>query len=851
MENKIENKAKHMRYLAVSLILVLILCIFIFTIQAIRMREKSAETISEIGSIYMSGMGEHVAEHFGSTIGNKLSQVDEMVEDVHPDGVEELYPSLTYNAQTRGFTSLALLSGDGAFEWIYGNDADPVDPDSFTEILGSGRDYMAAGTDRLGEMVILMGVPAVYPMKDGKESIALVAGLPISYISSTLAVSLTNEEVEYSIILEDGSLIFHSKGLAAGNYFERVRKRYDSVEGKDKETFITELQAAIAAKDKYDIEFSRDGERRQLYGNSLPYTDWYLLVAMSYNLTDQSIERFGRQWIKTSLLDCALIVLALLLVFAGYFHMMRQQMYSLDEARKEAERANKAKSEFLSNMSHDIRTPMNGIVGMTSVAISNIENTHQVQNCLKKIAYSSEHLLGMINDILDMSKIENEQLTLSIEPVSLRDVMLDIVGIMQPQVREKRQRFDAYIRDVTVENVCGDNVRLNQILLNLLSNAVKFTPEEGRIQLVLQEEPSPKGDAYIRVHFRVKDNGIGMTKEFRNQIFDSFLREDHARIQKTAGAGLGMTITRYIVEAMGGTIKVESELGRGSVFHITVDMEKAMTQERKMELPDWDILVVDDDELSCENVIASLLSIGIRADWALNGQRALQTLKDRLQQRKRYFAILLDLNMPGMNGIETAREIRELCGDDSPYLLLSAYDWSEVEEEAREAGIYGFLSKPLFRSSLFYGLKSLGAMSLAEEPEEEDIEMNFTGKRALLAEDNELNWEIASELLSDLGLELEWAENGQICVDKFQQSPGHYYDVILMDLRMPVMTGYEAARAIRAMDREDAETVPIIAMSADAYRDDVQKCLDCGMNAHVPKPIDMREVTHLLEKYLL
>lgn len=846
-----ENKAKHMHYLVVGLLLVLVLCIFIFTFQTLHMREKSAETISEIGSIYMSGMGEHVAEHFGITIGNRLSQVDELVEDVHPDDVEELRPSLTYNAQTRGFTSLALFSGDGTFEWIYGNDADLADPDTFREILGSGRDYMAAGTDRLGNMVILMGVPAVYPMEDGKESIALVAGLPISYISNTLAVSLTNEEVEYSIILEDGSLIFHSSGLAAGNYFDRVRKRYDSVEGKDKETFIGELQDAIAAKDQYDIEFFRDGERRQLYGNSLPYTDWYLLVAMSYNLTDQSIEHFGWQWIKTALLDCALIVLALLLVFAGYFRMMRQQMHSLDEARKEAERANKAKSEFLSNMSHDIRTPMNGIVGMTSVAISNIEDTHQVQNCLKKIAYSSEHLLGMINDILDMSKIENGQMTLSIVPVSLRELMLDIVGIMQPQVREKHQKFDIYIRDVTVENVCGDNVRLNQILLNLLSNAVKFTPEGGRIQLVLQEEPSPKGDAYIRVHLRVKDNGIGMTREIRNQIFDSFIREDHARIQKSAGAGLGLTITRYIVEAMGGTIKVESELGRGSVFHITVDMEKAMTQEREMELPGWDILVVDDDELACENVIASLLSIGIRADWALNGQRALQTLKDRLQQGKRYFAILLDLNMPGMSGIEAAREIRGLCGDDSPYLLLSAYDWGEVEEEARKAGIHGFLAKPLFRSTLFYGLKSLAAMSPAEEPEEEDMEMKFAGKRALVAEDNELNWEIASELLSDLGLELEWAENGQICVDKFRQSPVHFYDVILMDLRMPVKTGYEAAGAIRAMDREDAETVPIIAMSADAYHDDVQKCLDCGMNAHVPKPIDMREVTHLLEKYLL
>lgn len=848
-----ENKTKNMRYLMVSLVFVLILCIFIFTFQTVHMQEKSAETITEIGNIYMSGMGEHVAEHFGTTIARRLSQAGALAESVPPDRAadpEVMRETLTRNARMRGFISLSFLSGDGTFEMIYGNDAEPTDQKSFLETLGNGQSNMAAGTDRLGDWVILMGIPAVYPMEDGGESIALVAGLPLSDISDTVALNLTNEEVDYFIISRDGNFIFRGDGLDGGNYFERIRKRYDSVQGKDKETFIKELQDAMAANEEYDIEFSRDGERRHLYCNSLPYSDWYLLVAMSYKMTDQAIDRFGRQWIRTALLDCALIVLALLLVFAGYFRMMRQQMRSLDEARKAAERANKAKSEFLSNMSHDIRTPMNGIVGMTSVAISNMEDTQQVQNCLKKISFSSGHLLGMINDIMDMSKIEDGKLILNVEQISLPDIMANIVGIMQSQVREKRQRFDAYIHDITVENVCGDHIRLNQVMLNLLGNAVKFTPEEGRIQLVLQEEPSPKGDTYIRVHLRVKDNGIGMTKEFQERMFESFIREDHKRIQKTAGAGLGMTITGYIVEAMGGKIKVESEPGRGSEFHVIVDMEKAMVQERKMELPAWDILVVEDDEMVCENVISSLQSMGIQADWALNGKSALRTVENRLQQGKRYFAILLDLDMPGMSGIETAREIRRICGDHMPLLLLAAYDWSGVEAEAKEAGIYGFLTKPLFRSTLFYGLKSLSSIS-RQEAIEEDIEMEFAGKRALLAEDNELNWEIASDLLSELGFELEWAEDGQICVDMFQQSPLHYYDAILMDLRMPVMTGYEAARVIRNMDREDADTIPIIAMSADTYHDDVQKCLECGMNAHVPKPIDIKEVTRQLERYLL
>ncbi|MCI9212159.1 MAG: response regulator [Ruminococcus sp.] len=848
-----ESKSKNTRYLIVSLIFVLILCIFVFTFQAVLMREKSAETISDIGGIYMSGMGDHVAEHFGATIGLRLAQVGDLVESVPPgnvSNVDMMRVTLAHNGRVREFSSLALVSEDGRYEMIYGNDADPTNPDAFMRSLRSGHSKIAAATDRLGDMVILMGMPAVYPMKKGGESIALVAGLPISYIGETLALSINDTSMEYYMIFKNGDFIYRGDGLDGGNYFERVRKRYDSVLGMEKEDFIKELQGAMEVNEEYDIEFTLEGERRHMYCTRLPNSEWYLLVGMSYNLMDETIDRFGNQWTVTALADCALIVLAMLLVFAGYFRLMRQQMNSLDEARKAAERASKAKSEFLSNMSHDIRTPMNGIVGMTTIAISNIEDTQQVQNCLKKIAFSSGHLLGMINDIMDMSKIENGELILNVEQLSLRDVMLNIVGIMRPQVKEKKQKLDVYVRDVTVENVCGDSVRINQILLNLLSNAVKFTPEEGRIQLVLQEEPSPRGDSYIRVHLRVKDNGVGMTQELKDRIFESFIREDHSRVEKTAGAGLGLTITKHIVEAMGGSIKVESEPGRGSAFHITVDMEKATVQEREMELPDWDLLIVDDDEIHCENDLASLRATGVKADWALNGQKALEAVKKRLEQGESYFAILLDYDMPGMNGIETAREIRTLCGDKTPFLLLAAFDWSEVEAEAKAVGIYGFLAKPLFKSTLFYGLKPLAVTMEEESPAEVELTAQFAGKRALLAEDNELNWEIASELISDLGIELDWAEDGKICADMFEQSPLHYYDVILMDLRMPVMTGYEAARAIRDMDREDADTIPIIAMSADAYRDDVQKCLDCGMNAHVPKPIDMQEVTRLLEKYL-
>ena len=543
-----------------------------------------------------------------------------------------------------------------------------------------------------------------------------------------------------------------------------------------------------------------------------------------------------------------MILAILLLVFSWYYRLMRQQIKELAQAREEAVQANIAKSEFLSNMSHDIRTPMNAIVGMTAIALTNIDNRQQVQNSLKKIALSSKHLLGLINDVLDMSKIESGKLTLSVDRVSLREVMESIVSIIQPQVKAKNQQFDIFIHDVEVENVYCDSVRLNQILLNLLSNALKFTPDGGQIHVSLYEEISPKGEDFVRVHFDVKDNGIGMSEEFQKRIFESFVREDNARVKKIQGTGLGMTITKYIVDAMGGTIKVESQLEQGSTFYVTLDLEKALVEENEMILPEWKMLVVDDDEQLCETAANSLKEIGVRADWVLDGLTAIRVVEEHHEKHDDYQIILLDWNMPDMDGIATARELRKRLGDDIPILLISAYDWNEIEAEAREAGISGFIAKPLFKSTLYHGLKSFfdGTPEDSEKNLEED---KFTNTKVLVAEDNDLNWEIANELLSELGLDLEWAENGKICVEKFEQSPVGYYAAILMDIRMPVMTGYEAADAIRASKRVDAD-IPIIAMTADAFSEDVQKCLTHGMDAHVAKPIDVSLVARLLKKYI-
>ena len=523
-------------------------------------------------------------------------------------------------------------------------------------------------------------------------------------------------------------------------------------------------------------------------------------------------------------------------------------MQELEKAKRTAENASKSKSEFLSNMSHDIRTPMNAIMGMTMIAMANIDNRKRVEDCLKKIVLSGKHLLGLINDVLDMSKIESGKMILNVELVSLREIMDSIVSIVQPQLKAKKQSFNVFIYDITSENVLCDSVRLNQILLNLLSNAIKFTPEGGSIEISLHEKSSPKGNGYVRILLRVKDNGIGMTEDFQKHIFDSFTREDNKRVQRTEGTGLGMAITKYIVDAMGGEIEVKSTQGVGTEFNVTLDFERTADCEESMLLPDFMMLVVDDDKQLCESTTSSLRSLGIRAEWTLDGENAVRMVKQHHSLHNDYHIILLDWKLPDMDGIETAREMRKQLGNDVPILLISAYDCSEIEAEAREAGISGFLSKPLFKSTLYYGLKPyIGAVE--DLPATEEAVMDFSGKRVLLAEDNELNWEIAGELLKELGLNVDWAENGQICADMFSRSPVGYYDAVLMDIRMPVKNGYEAAKMIRGTGRQDS-SVPIIAMTADAFSEDIQRCLAYGMNAHIAKPIDIKEVSRILSKYI-
>lgn len=547
----------------------------------------------------------------------------------------------------------------------------------------------------------------------------------------------------------------------------------------------------------------------------------------------------------------AYIVVMIYDLFATFEKLNRAYVREVEAARLAAEEANRAKSDFLSSMSHDIRTPMNAIMGLTTIASANIDNKEAVRDALRKITLSSRHLLGLINDILDMSKIESGKISLSMEEISLRELMENLLNIIQPQIKSRRQKFDIFIENISSENVYCDGVRLNQVILNLLSNAIKYTKEEGSISVTLRQEASPKGDKWVRTSFRVTDTGIGMTPEFLQQIFDSFTRADNYHVHATEGSGLGMSITKHIVDMMEGTIHVDSRLGEGSTFLVILDLERVTQQEQSRVLPPWNTLVVDDDKPLCLSAVETLRDMGIKADWALSGEEAVEMVDRCAHGLQPYHVVLLDWQMPGMNGIETARRIRERVGDGVPILLITAYDWSEIEQEARQAGINGFLSKPLFQSTLRCGLLHfVSEDDQIVEPEREEAN-DYTGRRILVAEDDEINWEIDEEILSEKGFLVDRAENGSECLRMFQESEPGYYDIILMDVRMPRMNGYQCASAIRALDRPDAVTTPILAMTADAFSEDIQHCLAVGMNGHIAKPLDFKALLRLIRSYIM
>ncbi len=526
-----------------------------------------------------------------------------------------------------------------------------------------------------------------------------------------------------------------------------------------------------------------------------------------------------------------------------------EQKEKLRDALYMAETANNAKTQFLSSMSHDIRTPMNAIIGMTTLASKHLDDKEYMKSCLNKMALASNHLLTLINDVLDISKVESGKMSLNPIVFSMADTVTNLVNIVRQQVGAKGLKFDVRVHNIKKEHLFADELRINQIFINILSNAVKYTPEGGYVSMDISEEFIAGVSDKVRVVYVVKDTGVGMSKEFQEHMFDSFSRANPERVGDVQGSGLGLTISKTMIDMMGGTIECESELGKGSTFTITLDLPIAEKIMDDLILPPMEVLLVDDDVIFLESAANTLIQLGISPECVNNGPKAIEKSVQRHEMGKDYPVIIVDWQMPGMNGIETIRQIRAKVGPSVSIIVISAYEWHDIEALAKEAGADGFISKPFFPSNVYDNMTRI--LGIRTDVKDDSIldtwQPNLEGMHILVAEDNDMNWEIAEEILSIYHVVTVRAEDGKKCVETLENSKDGEFDLVLMDIKMPFMDGYEATTVIRQSARDYVRNIPIVAMTADAFSEDIQKCKTVGMNAHIAKPLNISNLIAVLE----
>ncbi len=586
--------------------------------------------------------------------------------------------------------------------------------------------------------------------------------------------------------------------------------------------------------------------------------DWAIAVEVPEKEAFASVFSVRRICIVLAVLLAIIVILYYIWVSRNASHITKQAVEQavLTEKLRKAEAADRAKSTFLSNMSHDIRTPMNAIIGFTTLVQTNLDNREKAQEYLKKIISSSNHMLSLINDVLDMSRIESGKLNIEEKECSISDIFRDLRNILQTQMHSKQLNFYMDTVDVVDEDIYCDKLHVNQVLLNLLSNAIKFTPAGGSVALTIRQKPSaPKG--YGSYEIKVRDTGIGMSQDFIKHIFEPFERERNSTASGIQGTGLGMAIAKNIIESMGGTIEVQSEQGKGTEFTINIDFRLQHNPKRVetvKELQGMRALVVDDNFDTCDSVSKMLRQIGMRSEWVLHGREAVLHAKQAHELGDGYNVYIIDWFLPDLGGFEVVRQIRAIVGEDTPIIIVTAYDWTDFEEEARKAGVTAFCNKPIFLSELRDVLVSAtgDAPTAAEKDEAADTSNRLNGTRLLLVEDNELNREIAVELLNEKGFEVDSAEDGIDALEKLKSAGPGRYSIILMDVQMPRMNGYDTTKAIRAMTDPGLANIPIVAMTANAFDEDKRRALESGMNAHIAKPINvdklMEVITDILEK---
>ena len=787
---------------------------------------------------------------FQSLLATEVALLDQPEDFIHSDHMNKtmVKMSLIPAGKTKGVSSTGETFREDSLDFSAGN-------------LVEGLPISEAYVNDMGTWAYTMKSPVV---QNGRET----AMLYVEYIFDTLDEALPDKFYNSNALLyimdsKTERFVLKPKGVGdreAGSLDLQDFYRANRI-------LEPEIQEEVAQgiRAGHDLMFYHDvrGRDSLIYLWSVNHASMYLIGYVPVEAIQKEGDAVNQNILIVIIVTLTAFVICCVMYYLNYRQQNRLRMErekereihnkQLTEALQAAQIASKSKTMFLSNMSHDIRTPMNAILGFTVLLAKDAQNVEKVREYTKKINSSGRHLLSLINDVLDVSKIESGKVVLSIGEFTLNSMISSVDAIIRPMAKAKGQKFDVVVTGIRNECLIGDETRLNQVLINLLSNAVKYTQEGGTIWLRLIGL-SQRSRQYEHIRIEVEDNGYGMTPEYLEVVFDAFTRAENSTTNKVQGTGLGMAITKNIIELMGGTIDVASEVGHGTIFTAELELRipDVMSQEQFwQEYGIMKILTVDDEEQICSNIEMLMKDVGVHTDFAYSGKQAVEKVKQTLADGSCFDVILLDWNMPEMDGIETARQIRAITKQQIPILFLTAYDWDEIEEEAYAAGIDGFLAKPFFVSALKEKLQDIHAKREGKEkPPEEAVVSSLKGRYFLIAEDNEINSEILLELLHIDGADGEVAENGQLAVELFLAADAGHFDAILMDVQMPVMNGYEATRSIRSMERADAKTIPIIAMTANAFAEDMKDAKDAGMNDHIAKPIDMEIIRKTLSRYL-
>jgi len=792
--------------------------------------EDTTVTMERVTENYLEGE-QRICDVWARYINNKSMTMEEATDYIRASHVlENTSAHLIFLDTLTGLSTRPKLGTTSDYSVSYER-LNLLDGADWIDEIGNSINITRAYTNPMnGEQSLAFcnRITLYHPESDSYADAVLLRVIPISAMEQKWTFPQTElVNAELSMIDANGDYILKGQGFKNSGFFEFYKSYNQTDPESSKELFdrITSSTGSVSM-------FNSHGQECILAFTPVSATAGWSMLGL-VPAEDLKVKTGDRMLFGA-------VSAGLLVLFLSDMFFMLYLNQRLQIAARKAEAANKAKTDFLSTMSHDIRTPMNAIIGLTTLAEKNPGDVESTKERLRKINLASNHLLTLINDILDISKVESGKLKLSPLTFSIVETVENLVNISQPMIKEKNIEFSFHINQMEKEYLYADQLRLNQIYINILSNAVKYTEPGGRVSVELREEKSDVPGC-IKLTYIVADTGIGMTPEFMENMYKPFSRQVDSRVNSIQGTGLGLAITKQMVELIGGTIECQSEQGKGTTFTVILDIPIADRQREDMQLEPIDVLIVDDDESMLQTAADTLKSLGASVEQAGTGVEALGMIEHRHLSGRDYNVIIVDWKMPEIDGLETISRIRSEIDADVPILLISAYDWSDIEDKAKNAGANGFVTKPLFKSTLYDKINDLiGKESKSVEPEDDYSDLQ--GLHILVAEDNDINWEIISAMLSMFGITADHAENGKVCVDMMSTAEEGSYTLIFMDVQMPEMNGLDATRAIRKLENPWAASIPIVAMTADAFSENITACLDAGMNGHIAKPIDVKLV---------